>query len=44
MVFCLLLGLPLGILAAVKRNRLVDHLTRIFSVIGVSTPVFSGWA
>ena len=40
MVFCLMLGLPLGILAAVRRNRLMDHLTRVFSVIGVSTPVF----
>jgi peptide/nickel transport system permease protein len=40
MAFCLMLGLPLGILAAVRRNRLMDHLTRIFSVIGVSTPVF----
>jgi len=40
MLFCLLLGLPLGVLAAVRRNRLADHLTRLFSVIGVSTPVF----
>lgn len=40
MLLCLALGIPLGILAAVKRNRLADHLTRVFSVIGVSTPVF----
>ena len=40
MGFCLLLGIPLGVLAAVRRNRLADHLTRVFSVIGVSTPVF----
>ncbi len=40
MLLCLLVGVPLGILAAVKRNRLADHLTRVFSVIGVSTPVF----
>lgn len=40
MIICLGLGLPLGILAAVRRNKLSDHLTRVFSVIGVSTPVF----
>lgn len=40
MFLCLIVGIPLGILAAVKRNRLADHLTRIFSVVGVSTPVF----
>ncbi|MDY0276004.1 MAG: ABC transporter permease [Desulfomicrobium sp.] len=37
---CLAVGIPLGILAAVYRNRLADHITRIISVIGVSTPVF----
>jgi peptide/nickel transport system permease protein len=40
MVICLCLGIPLGILAAVFRDRIADHLTRVFSVIGVSTPVF----
>ncbi len=40
MALCLALGLPLGVLAAVRRNKLADHLTRVFSVIGVSTPVF----
>lgn len=37
---CLAVGIPLGILAAVRRNRLTDHVARVFSVIGVSTPVF----
>lgn len=40
MMICICLGLPLGIWAAVRRNKLSDHLIRIFSVIGVSTPVF----
>ena len=40
MFLCIIFGLPLGILAAIKRNKLADHLTRVFSVIGVSTPVF----
>jgi len=39
MVFCLVLGIPLGIIAAVKRDRLIDHVTRVFSLIGVSMPV-----
>jgi len=37
---CLCVGIPLGIISAVKRNKLTDHLTRVFSVFGVSTPVF----
>lgn len=40
MLLCLVIGIPLGIIAAVKRNKMADHLTRVFSVIGVSTPVF----
>ena len=40
LVLCLAVGIPLGILAAVRRNRLADHAARVFSVIGVSTPVF----
>jgi len=37
---CLGVGIPLGIISAVKRNRLADHFTRVFSVFGVSMPVF----
>ncbi|NEP77084.1 MAG: ABC transporter permease [Okeania sp. SIO3B3] len=40
LMLCLCVGIPLGILAAVKRNTFADHITRLFSVIGVSTPVF----
>ena len=40
MIFCIAVGLPLGIVSAVRRNRPVDHLSRVFSVIGVSMPVF----
>lgn len=39
-LICLGVGIPLGILSAVRRNYLTDHLTRIFSVFGVSMPVF----
>ena len=39
-VFALLLGLPLGIFAAVRRDGPIDHLARMISLIGVSIPIF----
>src|SRR5258708_17841393 len=33
-------GLPLGILAAVKRDSWVDHVARAVSLVGVSAPTF----
>jgi peptide/nickel transport system permease protein len=33
-------GVPLGILAAVHRDSWIDHLARIVSLIGVSSPTF----
>ncbi|MEW6266774.1 MAG: ABC transporter permease [Thermodesulfobacteriota bacterium] len=35
-----LFGIPLGIWAAVRRNQKVDYLIRIFSLLGLSYPVF----
>lgn len=35
-----ILGIPLGILAAVYRNRLADYLSRIISLAGISVPAF----
>ena len=40
MIVCITIGLPLGIISAVRRNRPIDHISRVFSVFGVSTPVF----
>ncbi|HZS93140.1 MAG TPA: ABC transporter permease [Chloroflexota bacterium] len=40
LLLALLIGVPLGVLAAVYRNRLPDHLARVLSLIGISTPVF----
>jgi peptide/nickel transport system permease protein len=40
MVLCVSVGVPLGILSAVRRNRPIDHASRVFSVFGVSMPVF----
>ena len=34
------LGIPMGVLAAVYRNSLIDHVTRIIGLIGYSTPIF----
>jgi ABC-type dipeptide/oligopeptide/nickel transport system permease component len=39
-LLALLIGLPLGILSAVRRDSVWDHLTRIIGVGGVSMPVF----
>src|SRR6478735_1889724 len=39
-VFALLLGIPAGILAAVKRNSLFDHGVMATSLTGYSMPIF----
>lgn len=36
----LLLGIPLGVLAATRQGRLTDQLVRVFSLAGYSVPVF----
>lgn len=38
--FALILGLPLGIFAATRRDGPIDHLARLVSLIGVSIPIF----
>ena len=35
-----LIGIPLGILSAVYKDRIADHIIRIYSIIGISMPVF----
>jgi dipeptide transport system permease protein len=40
MVFALLLGIPAGILAAVKRNSFLDHGVMGISLAGYSMPIF----
>jgi peptide/nickel transport system permease protein len=39
-LFCVSVSLPLGIVSALYQGRLVDHVARIFAVIGVSVPGF----
>lgn len=40
LLLSLIAGIPLGILSALWRNRLGDHIIRIFSIVGASLPVF----
>ena len=42
MLFAVGMGVPLGVLAAMRRNRLFDHAVRIVAVSGVALPAF--WA
>jgi len=40
MVIGIIIGLPLGVWAAIHRNRLIDYLTRLGSLLGLSFPPF----
>jgi len=40
MVVSLFVGIPLGMLSAVRRDSAVDGLSRVASLVGVSVPVF----
>ena len=40
MLLALIVGVPLGVMAAVWRDTWVDHLSRFLSVSGISMPVF----
>jgi peptide/nickel transport system permease protein len=39
-LLALVIGVPLGILAAVRRDSWIDHVARFVSLIGVSSPTF----
>jgi len=36
----IILGIPLGVISAARRNQVHDHTARVFSIVGVSMPVF----
>lgn len=38
--FIVLIGIPLGVISALKRDSLLDMVIRILALIGVSTPIF----
>jgi peptide/nickel transport system permease protein len=40
LLFALVVGLPLGMVAAIRKDRWPDHLARFVALIGTSVPVF----
>lgn len=40
MSIIIILGIPLGVISATHRDKLIDHASRIFSLLGVSMPSF----
>jgi len=38
--FALVTSIPLGVLAGARRNELPDHVSRLVSLVGISTPEF----
>src|SRR5438552_3822374 len=40
MLVSFLVGLPVGVLSAVRRNSILDHFTRVFAITGLALPVF----
>lgn len=40
MLLALVIGIPVGIIAAVRRNRLTDQLISVVALLGISTPDF----
>ncbi len=39
-VFALVLGIPAGVLSAVRRDQAIDNVTRVGTLLGLSIPVF----
>jgi len=40
MIFAVAMGIPLGIISAVKKDTILDHFARIFAIFGISVPVY----
>ncbi|MHA3962913.1 MAG: ABC transporter permease [Candidatus Thorarchaeota archaeon SMTZ1-45] len=40
MIIAIILGIPLGIISATRKDQKIDHFTRVFSLAGVSMPIF----
>ncbi len=40
MIFAILVGAPLGIIAAIRHNRAADHLARGISLFGTAVPIY----
>jgi len=39
-VLAIVIGIPLGVVSALRRNRPTDHFSRVVALVGVSTPLF----
>ncbi|MGC3952736.1 MAG: ABC transporter permease [Propionicimonas sp.] len=40
LLIAILIGVPLGIASAVRRGKLIDQITRVFTLVGASMPLF----
>ena len=40
MVLAVTIGIPLGIISATRKDKIADHVTRVFALAGVSMPIF----
>lgn len=40
MLMAVVIGIPFGVLSGARKGSLLDHLTRLFSIAGVSMPTF----
>ena len=40
MLICVVISVPLGVLCAYRKDKLIDNISRIFSFIGISLPSF----
>ncbi|MGH7265913.1 MAG: ABC transporter permease [Candidatus Rokuibacteriota bacterium] len=40
LAFSVLVGVPLGIFAAMRHNRVPDHVARVVSLVGAASPIF----
>lgn len=40
LLLTVLVGVPLGVLAALNRGKLLDEVTRVIALVGVSVPIF----
>ncbi|MCD6301810.1 MAG: ABC transporter permease [Staphylothermus sp.] len=39
-ILMVIVAIPLGIISAFKRDTIIDHLVRLFALMGISVPVF----
>lgn len=40
LIFAVLVGIPLGVIAALRQNTIVDYISLFFATVGVSVPTF----